>query len=71
MSLFWIVICQLAEIEAMLETRLQSGVLDVAARTEAINWIHKVQPDFGFGPLWFEGLILFVCFISRVLIDIF
>jgi hypothetical protein len=22
--------------------RLQSGVLDVAARTEAINWIHKV-----------------------------
>ncbi|WJX34890.1 hypothetical protein P8452_22956 [Trifolium repens] len=31
--------------------RLQSGVLDVAARTEAIDWIQKVQAHFGFGPL--------------------
>jgi hypothetical protein len=26
--------------------RLQSGVLDVAARTEAIDWIHKVGSVF-------------------------
>ncbi|MCI00832.1 cyclin D2, partial [Trifolium medium] len=31
--------------------RLQFGVLDVAAREEAINWIQKVQAHFGFGPL--------------------
>ncbi|CAJ2641080.1 unnamed protein product [Trifolium pratense] len=31
--------------------RLQSGVLDVGARYEAIDWIQKVQAYFGFGPL--------------------
>ncbi|GAU23700.1 hypothetical protein TSUD_304750 [Trifolium subterraneum] len=31
--------------------RLQSGVLDVGARNEVIDWIQKVQAHFGFGPL--------------------
>lgn len=31
--------------------RLEIGDLDVAARTEAIDWIGKVHAHFGFGPL--------------------
>ncbi|KAK7352989.1 hypothetical protein VNO80_18421 [Phaseolus coccineus] len=31
--------------------RLQTGILDLGARKEAIDWIHKVRSHFGFGPL--------------------